>query len=138
MSEEVKVEKLDAKIISNKEFRKEIKEDHAKGQAEEHHIHKLPFIKLLLTITILFLSYLTVIVMLITFGIISMHQSLREGNLLNGLSSMPWGIVLFIIGFLMALPIIKYIKKLIQILIKSHNFHKDLKKLEKLKGKHGI
>ncbi|MGL5591149.1 MAG: hypothetical protein ACRDCF_00200 [Mycoplasmoidaceae bacterium] len=139
MSEDVKVEKVDAKIISDKKFRKEIREDNPKVKREEYdRFSKFPFIKLLLIVVILFLSYLTVSIMLITFGVIAIHQSLWEGDLLNGFSSLPWGIIFVTIGALMALPIIRYIKTLIKILIQSHQFHKELKKLEELKDKHGI
>ncbi|MGL4616701.1 MAG: hypothetical protein ACRCUM_00525 [Mycoplasmoidaceae bacterium] len=139
MSEEIKVEKLDAKIISDKKLRKENKENYSKDyKIEKNNLHKLPFIKLFLIMITLFLFYLAVIVTLITFGVISMHQNLWGGNLLNGFSSMPWGTILFIIGFLMLLPIIKYIKKVIQILIKNHHFNKDLKKIKEVKDKHGI
>ncbi|MGL5640516.1 MAG: hypothetical protein ACRDCD_02605 [Mycoplasmoidaceae bacterium] len=139
MIEDVKVEKLDAKIISDKKFRKETRENNPNESKEElNNFQNLPFINLFLIITILFLSYLTISIMLIAFGVIAIHQSLWEGDLLNGFSSLPWGIVLTIIGALMALPIIKYIKILIKVLIQSHNFHKELRKLEELKGKHGI
>ncbi len=118
MNDEVKVEKLNAKIIKNNKFRKE-------HEPELAALQKWPFIKLFLIIAIVFLSYLTVSIMLITFGVISMHQSLWKGNLLNGLSSMPWGIILFAIGFFMILPILRYIKTLIKFLINQYKLQKQ-------------
>lgn len=120
MNDEIIVEKLDGKIINDKKFKKIRKE-------KINDFPKLPFIKFFLIIIILFLAYLTMTVMLITFGIISIHQSLWNGNLLNGFSSMPWGIILFVIGFLMALPIIRYLKTLIKLLIQNYKFNKELK-----------
>ena len=118
MKDEVKVEKQNEKISKNNKFRKEQEREWAALQ-------KCPFIKLLLVIAIEFLSYLTVSIMLITFGVISMHQSLWKLNLLNALSSMPWEIILFAIGFFMILPILRYIKTLIKFLINQYKLQKQ-------------
>ena len=118
MNDEVKVEKLNAKIIKNNKFRKE-------HEPELAALQKWPFIKLFLIIAIVFLSYLTVSIMLITFGVISMHQSLWKGNLLNGLSSMPWGIILLAIGYFKIRPILRYIKTLLRFLITRHKVEEE-------------
>ena len=118
MNDEVKVEKLNAKIIKNNKFRKE-------HEPELATLQKWHFIKLFLIIAIVFLSYLTISVMLIPYGSISMHQSHWKGNLLNGLSSIPWGIILFAIGFFMILPILRYIKTLIKFLINQYKLQKQ-------------
>ena len=44
-------------------------------------------------------------------------EDYNNEHLINELSSMPWGIILFAIGFFMILPILRYIKTLIKFLI---------------------
>ena len=118
MNDEVKVGKLNAKIIKNNKYSKEHEPELAAPQ-------KCPLRKLYFVIAIEILSYLSDSIMLVTFGDISMHQSLWKGNLLNGLSSMPWGIILFAIGFFMILPILRYIKTLIKFLINQYKLQKQ-------------